>query len=167
MNVGYTNRRQEEADGRQHAAGTTIAARTSPRSCCAARCSTPRPPPRSRCGSHGLALAETLTVVFHGRARPRARSRPTSPTAATARASGSARATCCACPCDLDLGDAARRDEAEEAYAEQARTLRDALQAADTVLAVWREPLRGRRRVATSRVDCARSTSTSRCPPTA
>src|SRR5919202_1036229 len=44
-------------------------------------------------------------------------------------------------PCDLDLGDAESRDEAEEAYAEQARTLRDALVAADTVLSIWREPL--------------------------
>jgi hypothetical protein len=44
-------------------------------------------------------------------------------------------------PCDLDLAEAGTRDEAEEAYAEQARTLRDALVAADTVLAVWREPL--------------------------
>ena len=63
--------------------------------------------------------------------RPRAtwgRSRPTSPTAP--RGAGHARSaptSCCACPCDLDLGDAEDRDEAEEAYAEQARTLRDAL----------------------------------------
>ena len=49
-------------------------------------------------------------------------------------------------PCDLDLGDAGTRDEAEEAYAEQARALRDALLAADTVLAVWREPLQRARR---------------------
>jgi hypothetical protein len=44
-------------------------------------------------------------------------------------------------PCDLDLGEAADRLEAEELYAAQARTLKDAIQAADTVLAVWREPL--------------------------
>jgi hypothetical protein len=44
-------------------------------------------------------------------------------------------------PCDLDLGHASGRLEAEELYAAQARALRDAIQAADTVLAVWREPL--------------------------
>ena len=44
-------------------------------------------------------------------------------------------------PCDLDLADASDRDEAEELYAQQARALRDAIVAADTVLAVWREPL--------------------------
>ena len=44
-------------------------------------------------------------------------------------------------PCDLDLADAGDRAEAEELYAAQARTLRDSLLAADTVLAVWREPL--------------------------
>ena len=33
------------------------------------------------------------------------------------------------------------RDEAEELYAEQARALRDAIVAADTVLAVWAGPL--------------------------
>ncbi|HEX8084766.1 MAG TPA: hypothetical protein VF529_10795 [Solirubrobacteraceae bacterium] len=44
-------------------------------------------------------------------------------------------------PCDLDLADAADRDEAEELYAAQAKALRDAIRAADTVLAVWREPL--------------------------
>jgi hypothetical protein len=44
-------------------------------------------------------------------------------------------------PCDLDLGHASGRLEAEELYAAQAKALRDAIQAADTVLAVWREPL--------------------------
>ena len=44
-------------------------------------------------------------------------------------------------PCDLDLADAGDRAEAEELYASQAKALRDALVAADTVLAVWREPL--------------------------
>ena len=44
-------------------------------------------------------------------------------------------------PCDLDLAEAADREDAERLYAEQARALRDALEAADTVLAVWREPL--------------------------
>jgi hypothetical protein len=44
-------------------------------------------------------------------------------------------------PCDLDLGDAGDRAEAEELYVAQARALRDSIVAADTVLAVWREPL--------------------------
>src|SRR5579884_3010056 len=45
-------------------------------------------------------------------------------------------------PCDLDLADAGDRDDAERMYVEQARTLRDSLVGADTVLDVWREPLR-------------------------
>jgi hypothetical protein len=57
-------------------------------------------------------------------------------------------------PCDLDLGHAEDRDEAEELYATQARALRDAVQAADTVLAVWREPLED---LAHSRVSVDRS----------
>ena len=88
----------------------------------------------------GLALTESLTVVFHGRADlgtiqtyvahgPRE------------KGSAIAAADLLRVPCDLDLGDAVSRDEAEAAYAEQARTLRDALLAADTVLAVWRAPL--------------------------
>ena len=44
-------------------------------------------------------------------------------------------------PCDLDLASARDREEAEGLYAEQAGALRDALAAADTVLAIWREPL--------------------------
>jgi hypothetical protein len=44
-------------------------------------------------------------------------------------------------PCDLDLADADTRREAEELYAAQAAALRDALLAADTVLALWREAL--------------------------
>ena len=44
-------------------------------------------------------------------------------------------------PCDLDLADAEDRDEAERIYAEQARTLRDAVVGADIVLDVWRDPL--------------------------
>ena len=87
----------------------------------------------------GLALSEALTVVFHGRA-----DLGTIQTyvAHGPRGAGSAIAAdeMLRVPCDLDLGDAETRDEAEEAYVEQARTLRDALVAADTVLAVWREP---------------------------
>jgi hypothetical protein len=88
----------------------------------------------------GLALAEALTIVFHGRA-----DLGTIQTyvAHGPRGAGSAIGAdeLLRVPCDLDLGDAATRDEAEEAWAEQARTLRDALLAADTVLAIWREPL--------------------------
>jgi hypothetical protein len=40
-------------------------------------------------------------------------------------------------PCDLDLADASSRDEAEELYATQARALRDAIVASDTVLSLW------------------------------
>src|SRR3954468_17687141 len=89
---------------------------------------------------HGLAVAESLTVVFHGRA-----DLATIQTyvAHGGRAPGQAIGAdeLLRVPCDLDLGDAASRDEAEEAYAAQARTFRDALLAADTVLAVWRKPL--------------------------
>jgi hypothetical protein len=44
-------------------------------------------------------------------------------------------------PCYLDLADASSRRDAEELYREQAATLREALRAADTVLAVWWDPL--------------------------
>jgi hypothetical protein len=88
----------------------------------------------------GLALSQALTIVFHGRA-----DLGTIQTyvADGGRGAGSAIGAdeLLRVPCDLDLGDAESRDEAEEAYAEQARTLRDALLAADTVLAIWREPL--------------------------
>jgi hypothetical protein len=88
----------------------------------------------------GLALTDALTIVFHGRA-----DLGTIQTyvAHGPRETGSAIAAndLLRVPCDLDLGDAVSRDEAEAAYAEQARTLRDALLAADTVLAVWRAPL--------------------------
>ena len=88
----------------------------------------------------GLALTEALTVVFHGRADL---STIQTYVANGGRGAGSAIGAdeLLRVPCDLDLGDAETRDEAEAAYAEQARTLRDALLAADTVLAVWREPL--------------------------
>jgi hypothetical protein len=88
----------------------------------------------------GLALARALTVVFHGR-----RDLGTLQTyvANGDRAAGEAVAPneLLRVPCDLDLAEAGTRAEAEELYAEQARTLRDALVAADTVLAIWREPL--------------------------
>src|SRR4051812_823409 len=87
-----------------------------------------------------LALAEALTVIFHGR-----RDLGTLQTYVThgGRAAGSAVGVSelLRVPCDLDLGDAGSRDEAEELYPEQARALRDAIVAADTVLAVWAGPL--------------------------
>jgi len=88
----------------------------------------------------GLALSHALTVVFHGRS-----DLGTVQTyvangghgAGTALGAGDLLRV----PCDLDLGEAESLIEAEELYADQARALRDALTAADTVLAVWREPL--------------------------
>jgi len=68
----------------------------------------------------GLALAHALTVVFHGRSDLG--------TVQTYVANGG-------------HGAAESLTEAEALYADQARALRDALTAADTVLAVWREPL--------------------------
>ena len=87
----------------------------------------------------GLPLCEQLTVVFHGR-----RDLGTIQTyvAHGGRGAGSAVASdeLLRVPCDLDLASARDREEAEALYAEQAGALRDALAAADTVLAVWQEP---------------------------
>jgi hypothetical protein len=87
-----------------------------------------------------LSTCDALTIIFHGR-----RDLGTIQTyvahgglgAGTTVGAGDLLRV----PCDLDLGDAEDRLEAEELYAAQARALRDAIQAADTVLAVWREPL--------------------------
>jgi hypothetical protein len=88
----------------------------------------------------GLALAHELTVVFHGRS-----DLGTIQTYVANGGHGAGAALGAAdllrVPCDLDLGEAETMLEAEEIYAAQARALRDALTAADTVLAVWREPL--------------------------
>ncbi|MGH2918238.1 MAG: hypothetical protein ACRDLS_06520 [Solirubrobacteraceae bacterium] len=87
-----------------------------------------------------LALSEALTVIFHGR-----RDLGTLQTyvANGGREPGTAvgASELLRVPCDLDLAEASTRDEAEELYARQARALRDAIVAADTVLAVWTEPL--------------------------
>src|ERR671916_1185828 len=87
-----------------------------------------------------LPLSEALTVIFHGR-----RDLGTLQTYVTngGRGAGSAvgASELLRVPCDLDLADAATRDEAEELYAAQARALRDAIVAADNVLAVWAGPL--------------------------
>jgi len=88
----------------------------------------------------GLPLCESLTVVFHGR-----RDLGTIQTyvAHGGRGAGAAVAAdeLMRVPCDLDLAAAGDREEAEQLYAEQACALRDALEAADTVLDIWRGPL--------------------------
>ena len=89
---------------------------------------------------NGLALADALTVVFHGRADLGTIQTYVAHGPLGAGTAVSADALL-RVPCDLDLGDAGSRDEAVEAYVEQARTLRDAIVAADTVLAIWQEPL--------------------------
>lgn len=88
----------------------------------------------------GLPLCEALTVVFHGR-----RDLSTIQTYVILGARGAGDAVgpdeLMRVPCDLDLAGAEDREEAEHLYAEQAAALRDALEAADTVLDIWREPL--------------------------
>jgi hypothetical protein len=88
----------------------------------------------------GLPLCEALTVVFHGR-----RDLGTIQTyvANGGRAAGAAVGAdeLLRVPCDLDLAEAEDRDAAEHLYAEQAAAMREALEAADTVLGIWREPL--------------------------
>jgi hypothetical protein len=100
----------------------------------------------------GLPLCEALTVVFHGR-----RDLGTIQTyvANGGRGAGAAVAAdeLMRVPCDLDLAGAGDREEAERLYAEQAAALRDALEAADTVLDIWREPLE---ELAQSRVEVDR-----------
>src|ERR671921_2676776 len=88
----------------------------------------------------GLPLCDELTVVFHGR-----RDLGTIQTYVTNGGHGAGAAVgadeLLRVPCDLDLAGAEDRDEAERLYAEQACAMRDALEAADTVLDIWREPL--------------------------
>jgi hypothetical protein len=83
-----------------------------------------------------LAVSEALTVIFHGR-----RDLGTLQTyvAHGGLPAGSAvgASALLRVPCDLDLADAGSRDEAEQLYAAQARALRDAIVAADTVLSLW------------------------------
>ena len=87
----------------------------------------------------GLPLCDSLTVVFHGR-----RDLGTIQTYVTHGQKGAGSSLgadeLMRVPCDLDLAAAEDREEAEHLYAEQASSLRDALEAADTVLAIWREP---------------------------
>ena len=88
-----------------------------------------------------MPLSEAVTVIFHGR-----RDLGTVQTYVTpgSRGTGSAvgAGELLRVPCDIDLADADDREEAERLYAEQAAALRDALVSADTVLEIWREPLR-------------------------
>lgn len=88
----------------------------------------------------GLSMTEALTVVFHGR---RDLGLVQTFVAHGPRGAGDAIAAkdLLRVPCDLDLADADSRADAEQLYAEQARALRDALHAADTVLALWLEAL--------------------------
>ena len=83
-----------------------------------------------------LPVSDALTVIFHGR-----RDLGTLQTYVThgGRAAGAAvgASELLRVPCDLDLADACSRDEAEELYATQARALRDAIIASDTVLSLW------------------------------
>lgn len=87
-----------------------------------------------------LATCDALTIVFHGR-----RDLGTIQTYVAHGGLGAGTTvgadSLLRVPCDLDLGGAGDRLEAEELYASQARALKDAIKAADTVLAVWREPL--------------------------
>lgn len=88
----------------------------------------------------GLPLSHVVTVIFHGR-----RDLGTVQTYITLGERGAGDAIggreLLRVPCDLDLGAAEDREHAERLYYEQACALRDALLSADTVLAVWREPL--------------------------
>jgi hypothetical protein len=87
-----------------------------------------------------LATCDALTIIFHGR-----RDLGTVQTYVAHGGLGAGNTigadSLLRVPCDLDLAEAGDRAEAEELYAAQAKALRDALRAADTVLSVWREPL--------------------------
>ena len=87
-----------------------------------------------------LATCDALTIIFHGR-----RDLGTIQTYVAHGTLGAGNTVgaeeLLRVPCDLDLAGAGDRAEAEELYAGQAKALRDAIRAADTVLSVWREPL--------------------------
>jgi hypothetical protein len=89
----------------------------------------------------GLALCRNLTIIFHGR---RDLSAIQTYVALGEHGAGDALdpSELLRVPCYLDLAQAATRRDAEELYREQARVLREAMRAADTVLAIWWEPLR-------------------------
>lgn len=115
-----------------------------------------------------LPLSESVTVVFHGR-----RDLGSIQTYVAGGRHGAGAALSPSelmrVPCDLDLGDASDREEAERLYVEQARALRDSLEAADTVLAVWREPLQdlaGARVAVDTRIELDRAVPAHRLLPT-
>jgi hypothetical protein len=87
-----------------------------------------------------LPLSEAVTVVFHGR-RDLGSIQTYVARGRHGRGAALSPDELLRVPCDLDLGDAEDREEAERLYAEQAGAMRDALAAADTVLAIWKEPL--------------------------
>jgi len=88
----------------------------------------------------GLPVSDSVTVIFHAR-----RDLGTLQTYLTPGSLGAGSrvspSDLLRVPCDLDLAEAADRDDAERLYAEQARSLRDAVLSADVVLAIWREVL--------------------------
>lgn len=87
-----------------------------------------------------LPLSEAVTVIFYAR-----RDLGTLQTYLTPGSRGAGATVSpdelLRVPCDLDLAEAADREDAERLYAEQARTLRDAVLGADVVLELWREAL--------------------------
>ena len=89
----------------------------------------------------GLTLCRNLTIIFHGR---RDLSSIYTYVALGEHGAGDALdpSELLRVPCYLDLADAVTRRDAEELYREQAMVLREAMRAADTVLAVWWDPLR-------------------------
>ena len=88
----------------------------------------------------GLPVSEAVTVIFYAR-----RDLGTLQTYLTPGSLGAGStispSALLRVPCDLDLADAADRGDAERLYAEQARTLRDAVLGADVMLELWREAL--------------------------
>src|ERR1700757_4874452 len=88
----------------------------------------------------GLPVSEAVTVIFYAR-----RDLGTLQTYLTPGGLGAGStispSALLRVPCDLDLPDAADREDAERLYAEQARTLRDAVLGADVMLELWREAL--------------------------
>ena len=89
---------------------------------------------------HDLPLSKTLTIIFHGR-----RDIGQVQTFITQGGYGAGATVTAAqllrVPCDLDLAEAESKPEAEQLYANQAQSLREAIVGADTVLSVWLEPL--------------------------
>lgn len=88
----------------------------------------------------GLPVSDAVTVIFYAR-----RDLGTLQTYLTPGSRGSGSVVSAnqlmRVPVDLDLADAEDREEAQRLYAEQARSLRDAVLSADVVLDVWRAPL--------------------------